>query len=133
MAEQFSNVLRYPSIPQTTNASNTQLAFAHQNTVAPTNKKSEGKRKADSMDVDGDGAADKKVRKTRKPKDPNAPKRPASSYLLFQNDIRKQLKEQHPELSRAELQTLIANQWSTMPYSEKLVSFLGCYNVAVWF
>jgi len=55
----------------------------------------------------------------QKPKDPNAPKRPASSYILFQNEVRKELKERHPELSNADLLSLISEQWKSMSDEQK--------------
>lgn len=63
-------------------------------------------------------AEDKKKRKT-KPKDPNAPKRPPSSYLLFQNEVRQQLKAKHPNIPNNELLNLIAKAWGEMPKKEK--------------
>ncbi|KAG8750247.1 hypothetical protein FRC12_012971, partial [Ceratobasidium sp. 428] len=35
-------------------------------------------------------------REGKRVKDPNAPKRPATSYILFQNDIRDELKAKNP-------------------------------------
>lgn len=78
------------------------------------------KRKADvALD---DDEAPKKRKRNAKPKDPNAPKRPASSYILFQNEIRKQLKDQHPELTNAELLNMISDIWKKMSEDEKAVS-----------
>ncbi|EKM75740.1 hypothetical protein AGABI1DRAFT_116212 [Agaricus bisporus var. burnettii JB137-S8] len=75
------------------------------------------KRKADvALD---DDEAPKKRKRNAKPKDPNAPKRPASSYILFQNEIRKQLKDQHPELTNAELLNMISDIWKKMSEDEK--------------
>lgn len=75
------------------------------------------KRKA----VDHDEESDPKKRK-RKPRDPNAPKRPASSYILFQNDIRKELKEKHPNVPNNELLAMISKLWNDMPDQEKKAS-----------
>ncbi|EGO01466.1 hypothetical protein SERLA73DRAFT_131740 [Serpula lacrymans var. lacrymans S7.3] len=76
-----------------------------------------GKRKA--RDDDGDGTKRKRV---TKPKDPNAPKRPASAYILFQNEVRAKLKEQNPELPQSELLSLIGRRWTSMSQQEKEVS-----------
>jgi len=76
-----------------------------------------GKRKAQALE-DGTG---KKKRKPRVPKDPNAPKRPASSYLLFQNDIRAELKKKHPGTSHSDLLSMISKQWQQMTEDEKAV------------
>ena len=72
-----------------------------------------GKRK-------GRGAEDGEGRKrAKKPKDPNAPKRPASSYLLFQNDVRKELRAKNPDIPNNELLNLISDMWKKMPKDER--------------
>ncbi|GAW08225.1 non-histone chromosomal protein 6 [Lentinula edodes] len=58
-------------------------------------------------------------KRKRVKKDPNAPKRPASSFFLFQNQIRQKVKEQHPDLPTAELRKLMSEQWSTLPEDQK--------------
>lgn len=74
-----------------------------------------GKRKSRGEEVEG-----KRKRATR---DPNAPKRPASSYLLFQNDVRQELKAKHPSLPNNELLGIISKLWSDMPKEQKDVSW----------
>lgn len=74
------------------------------------------KRKSRGEDADG-------KKKAKKVKDPNAPKRPASSYLLFQNEVRSELKAKHPELRNNELLGAIAKLWSEMPQEQKDVRF----------
>jgi len=75
-----------------------------------------GKRKAGEVDEDD---TKKKRVIVRKPKDPNAPKRPPSSYIYYQNEIRGQLKSKYPEISQNELLTRIAKQWSEMTQEQK--------------
>ncbi|KAH9938675.1 high mobility group box domain-containing protein [Fomitopsis serialis] len=58
-------------------------------------------------------------KKTRKKKDPLAPKRPPSSYLLFQNEVRSELKKTHPGMPNNELLGMIAKQWSEMSQEDK--------------
>ncbi|KAJ6612146.1 high mobility group box domain-containing protein, partial [Mycena sp. CBHHK59/15] len=62
-----------------------------------------------------------KRKRVAKKKDPNAPKRPASSYLLFQNEVRKQIKEQYPDMSQSELLNVIRTEWSQMSEEKKAV------------
>jgi hypothetical protein len=64
---------------------------------------------------------DEPAKRTRKPKDPNAPKRPASSYILYQNEIRKELREKHPGVTNSELLNIIAKQWAEMSEADKAV------------
>ena len=69
---------------------------------------------------------DGRKRRKTKPKDPNAPKRPASSYLLFQNEVRQDLKQQNPTLPNNELLHLISKAWNDMPKEKKDVSVGLC-------
>lgn len=73
-------------------------------------------RKRKAVDEDAEP-----VKRTRKPKDPNAPKRPASSYILYQNEIRKELREKHPGVTNSELLNIIAKQWAEMSETDKAV------------
>ena len=82
---------------------------------APPPAQTGGKRKA----RDADDAVEGKKKRKVKPKDPNAPKRPASSYLMFQNDVRQELKAKNPHLPNNELLNLIAKAWSEMPKEQK--------------
>jgi hypothetical protein len=88
---------------------------------AETLKHSSGKRSA-AADEDDEPISNGKRKRVTKKKDPNAPKRPASSYLLFQNEVRKELKERFPTLTNTELLTMIKNQWTTMSDADKAVS-----------
>ena len=63
-------------------------------------------------------AGEKKVKKV---KDPNAPKRPASAYLIFQNQVREEFKKKHPELPNNGLLSEIAKVWASMSSSDKQV------------
>lgn len=76
------------------------------------------KRKAGAVE-DGD---EKPTKRKREPKDPNAPKRPPSSYIMFQNEIRKELKEQHPNITNSELLVKIGKLWGELSTEDKSVS-----------
>lgn len=52
-------------------------------------------------------------------KDPNAPKRPATSYIMFQNDIRDELRQKHPELPYKELLGKVSEAWSVLGEDQK--------------
>ena len=83
-------------------------------------KIAEGGKKRKSRGEDAEGK-----RRAKKPKDPNAPKRPASSYLLFQNDVRNELKAKNPGMRNNELLSAIAKLWAEMPQEQKDVSTLA--------
>ncbi len=66
---------------------------------------------------------DKKDKKKRekKVKDPNAPKRPPSAYLLYQNDVREEERKTHPELPYKDVLQVISQKWKDLPADQKKV------------
>ena len=61
-----------------------------------------------------------RTRKKRKPKrDPNKPKRPKNSYLIFLERHRSILREKHPEKGIKEITSMLAEQWKTVSAAEK--------------
>ncbi|KDN50691.1 hypothetical protein RSAG8_01189, partial [Rhizoctonia solani AG-8 WAC10335] len=52
-------------------------------------------------------------------KDPNAPKRPATSYIMFQNDIRDELRQKHPGLPYKEVLGKVSEAWSVLGEDQK--------------
>jgi hypothetical protein len=132
VAEQFANVFK---LPQEATVAKTALDPQ----LRGSKEHQHAKRKADELDdndADDDTAknAQRKMR-IRKPRDPNAPKRPASSYLMFQNQMRKELKAKHPNLSNTELLASISKLWSDLPEEKKVVSsfvfFFFCLNMSI--
>ncbi|KAK0490498.1 hypothetical protein IW261DRAFT_1432364 [Armillaria novae-zelandiae] len=75
-----------------------------------------GKRKHSDAE---EPAVDGKRKRIIKVKDPNAPRRPASTYLLFQNEMRKTTKQDHPSIGFHELTSLLTKMWSEMSVAEK--------------
>lgn len=69
-------------------------------------------------------AAGKKprVKKEKKPKDPNAPKRPPSAYLIFQNDVRDNIRQSNPGMPYKEVLSVIASRWKELDDQQKRVS-----------
>ncbi|KAG1739935.1 uncharacterized protein EDB91DRAFT_1134582 [Suillus paluster] len=76
------------------------------------------KRKLVALEIGEDGVPKKRKREKRI-KDPNAPKGPASAYILFQNDIRAAYKKEHPDMSNKELLRLIGDQWKALADDKK--------------
>jgi hypothetical protein len=77
----------------------------------------------ETEEVKTDGKAKKeKVKRVPKPKDPNAPKRPPSAYLIFQNAMREEMKAAHPEFSYSEILKEISARWAKISPEEKAVS-----------
>ena len=67
----------------------------------------------------GGAAAGKKRKKDRKPKDPNAPKRPLSSYLLFCVPERKKLSASNPEMKGRAVMAELGRRWGLLPEDQK--------------
>lgn len=71
-------------------------------------------------------AKDKKMSKrakklAKKAADPNAPKRPPSAYLVFQNEVRGDMRKRYPDLPYAELLGKISEAWKALAASDKKV------------
>ncbi|KAF8495222.1 high mobility group box domain-containing protein, partial [Russula emetica] len=74
------------------------------------------KRGTEEEDIEG---GNKKRRTNRKTRDPDAPKRAASSYIFFQNDLRPELRKQHPDISTADILGRVKKQWAEMTPEQK--------------
>ena len=70
-------------------------------------------------DGDGDGDTTRTVSKGKKKKDPNAPKAALSSYLLFSNSIRGEIKENDPNISFGETAKIISTRFKALSAEEK--------------
>ncbi|KAF8603536.1 putative nucleosome binding protein, partial [Ceratobasidium sp. AG-I] len=66
----------------------------------------------------------KRRRKTDGPKrkkDPLAPKRPPSAYILYQNDVRKEMQDKYQGMLYSEVLGKISESWQTLEESKKKV------------
>ena len=54
------------------------------------------------------------VKKEKKVKDPNAPKRAKTAYLLFCDSLRSEVKADNPELSPQDVVRALAKQWKAL-------------------
>ncbi|GAA5810055.1 hypothetical protein MFLAVUS_003473 [Mucor flavus] len=74
-----------------------------------------------SQEIDPKEAEDKKNKKKKKAdKDPNAPKRNLSSYMLFSQAVRPATVEKHPDLKAVDIAKLIGEKWNALSDKEKL-------------
>lgn len=62
---------------------------------------------------------EKKQKKKKMPKDPNAPKKPLTSYLLFCNHLRASVAEQNSEFSQIDIAKEVARQWKELSEEDK--------------
>jgi hypothetical protein len=53
-------------------------------------------------------------------KDPNAPKKPASSYILFMSEFTPLFKKENPNLTQKEVMTAVGHRWSQLPADKKV-------------
>ncbi|RKP26745.1 high mobility group box domain-containing protein, partial [Syncephalis pseudoplumigaleata] len=58
-------------------------------------------------------------RKRKRERVPDAPKRPASSFLLFMSDQRPIVKEKHPNMTYPDLMKEIGTLWKKLPESQR--------------
>jgi hypothetical protein len=81
-----------------------------------------GSKRQGTEDDDIEAPTKKRRVLNKKIKDPDAPKRAASSYIFFQNDLRQELRKQHPHISAAEIMARVSKQWAEMTREQKAVS-----------
>jgi len=58
-------------------------------------------------------------RASKSQKDPNAPKRPLSTFFLFSGDERPKIKKDNPSLSVADIAKLIGERWRSIGEDKK--------------
>ncbi|KAI8855342.1 high mobility group box domain-containing protein [Chytridium lagenaria] len=56
---------------------------------------------------------------SRKKKDPNAPKKPMSPYLIWSNENRARIKEENPDAGFGDIGKLLGAEWKQVGESEK--------------
>ncbi|KAF5753517.1 putative chromatin remodeling & transcriptional activation HMG family [Helianthus annuus] len=61
----------------------------------------------------------KSKKKSKKIDDPNKPKRPASSFLLFSKEARKDLSKERLDISNAQLTALVSVKWKELSEEER--------------
>jgi hypothetical protein len=64
--------------------------------------------------------AEHKEKKKKAEKDPNAPKRNLSSYMLYSQAVRQDTVAQHPALKAVDIAKLIGEKWNALSDKEKL-------------
>ena len=57
--------------------------------------------------------------RTRKPKDPNAPKRPTSAYFFFMQENRERVKAENPNISFGQIGKKMGEMWANLSATEK--------------
>jgi len=78
-----------------------------------------GSKRLGTEEEDIEGGVKKRRIASRKARDPDAPKRAASSYIFFQNDLRQELRKQHPDITSSEIMSRVKKQWAEMTPEQK--------------
>jgi len=60
-----------------------------------------------------------KVKRKRKPKDPNAPKRPLGAYFFYFKENNTKVRGEHPEFIQKQIVSKIAKDWKALTDDEK--------------
>ncbi|KAJ3032528.1 Non-histone chromosomal protein 6 [Rhizophlyctis rosea] len=58
-------------------------------------------------------------RKKKAKKDPNAPKKPLSAFIIFSNENRNRIKEENPSAEFRDIGRLLGNAWKEITETEK--------------
>ena len=70
-------------------------------------------------DSDSDGGGKKRRKKKKKKKDPNAPKRNQSSFFLYSNATRNDVKAANPQAKFGEIAQIISRHFKSLPDEER--------------
>ncbi len=70
------------------------------------------------------GKRKRQVRGPHESKDPNAPRRPQTAYMMYTTDVRKDVRLENPDLSVSERAKIISRMWADLEESKKKVSLL---------
>lgn len=75
----------------------------------------------DDVDVNGKKLSKRAKKLLRRARDPNAPKRPPSAYLLFQNEVRDDMRQRNPDMPYKLLLGKIADAWHQLTEDERKI------------
>ncbi len=73
----------------------------------------------DDDDDDDDDDGKKKKKPTKQKKDPNAPKKPMSAYMLFSNHIRATVKDDNPDLKFGDIARAVSEKYKKFTDKDK--------------
>jgi len=61
----------------------------------------------------------KTEKRTKKKKDPNAPKRGLSAYMFFANEQRENVREENPNISFGQVGKVLGERWKALSESQR--------------
>lgn len=119
MAETFAGYIKEGSITPAA-AALLPIDFSMHN--GPAIGRAASGRKGAAAPNDGtEPTTGKRARKEKKIRDPNAPKRPPSAYLLYQNSVREDTKKQFPNLPYQAVLAEISKAWHALSEEDRKV------------
>lgn len=65
----------------------------------------------------------KRARKDKPAKDPDAPKKPITAYMIYQGAQREAMSAAHPDMQYKDILKLIGQDWKALTDAEKAVCF----------
>lgn len=101
------------------NYKKSELYQAYIQKVAAWQQTQDDQKREEKRVLDQEKADRPKVSLPRKPKDPNAPKKPLTAYLLFSGSVRAQCREENPELKMTQIAGVIGNKWKALSEEEQ--------------
>ncbi|CAO1629334.1 unnamed protein product [Sympodiomycopsis kandeliae] len=75
----------------------------------------------DDYDANGKKLSKRQKKLLRKARDPDAPKRPPSAYLLFQNEVRADMREKFPEMPYKEILGKVSEAWKNLSEEDRKI------------
>ena len=108
--KEIIDLLRAPLSPPMPTGMPEYLPFLHSG--VDNNKRSKSEDESE-VELDANGKK-KRVKKAKKIKDPDAPRRPPSSYIFFQNEVREHVKANNPGVPYNEILQQISEQWKAL-------------------
>jgi len=81
----------------------------------------EKEKKNSAMQINKSPARNPRSRKTKKPKDPNAPKRALSGFFWFSTEFRGQVKAANPDFGVGDVAKELGKRWAECTEAEKAI------------
>jgi len=111
-----SSEAKAPKIVRTRSRS---ASIVEEKDTTPASKVAAGSKKTRKDSNASEDPKSSKKKKTKKVKDPDAPKRPLTSFMLFCQDAREDLKKEHPEAAVPEMGKLLGAKFKELSAAEK--------------
>eukprot|EP00347_Sterkiella_histriomuscorum_P002698 403367152 len=114
--------LNFASINNNQVSKNNKASIQHQQAIPTNDAESSNKKKVRSKQtVLMNPVVADKTKAIKKQKDKNAPKKPLSAFMLYNNFRRPQVKKENPQLTLPETSKVIGEEWNKLSESQKKI------------